>query len=134
MIRATGVRRGWSLPSGGRGSSTTASGSESRVPTNAIRVPSGDQSGLAAPSGMELGWPGRRAGGLDRLGLEQLPDDDPAAILSRLGVSPCELVCDAFAVATQPDMIDPAKSIEVFSCDRSRHGAARCYQQATCFR
>src|ERR1700686_555941 len=121
MIRATGVRRGWSLPSGGRGSSTTASGSESRVPTNAIRVPSGDQSGLAAPSGIELSWggrpapareveheklidrtdlayegeaatvrrpfgrmiPARRAGRLDRLGLEQLPDDDPAAILSR---------------------------------------------------
>jgi hypothetical protein len=65
--------------------------------------------------------PARRAGRLDRLGLEQLADDDPAAILPRLGVSPTELVRDAFAVATQPDMIDPAKSIKVFRGYRAGH-------------
>ena len=128
------------------------------MPTKAIRLPSGDQSGLAAPSGIQLELagltpgreveheklidgtdfahegeaaavrrpfgrmiPARRARRLDRLGLEQLADDDAAAILPRLGVGPSELIGDTLAVAAQPDMIDPAKSIEVFGSDGGGH-------------
>src|SRR5229473_601413 len=55
-MRATGARRSWSLLSGGRGSSTTASGSPKTVPMKAIVLPSGDQSGLPAPSASEVTW------------------------------------------------------------------------------
>jgi hypothetical protein len=65
--------------------------------------------------------PTRRARGLDRLGFEQPPDHHAAAVLSRLRIRPCELIGDAFAIATQPDVIDPAKSIKVFSGDRNGH-------------
>ena len=76
----------------------------------------------------------RAAGGLDRLSLEQPANDDAAAILSRIDISPAELVRDAFAVAAQPDVIDPTKAIEVFRANWGGHGVPRCYQQATCFR
>src|SRR4029077_17507663 len=49
----------------------------------------------------------RPRGGVDRLGLEQTPDDDPAAILARLAVGPAQLVGDALPVPAEPDVVDP---------------------------
>ena len=65
--------------------------------------------------------PPRRACGLDRLRLQKPADHDPAPALSRLRVGPSELVGHAFAIATQPDVVDPAKSINVFGADRGGH-------------
>jgi hypothetical protein len=66
----------------------------------------------------------RSACGLDRLGLEQPAHHDPASVLSRLCIRPAELIGDAFAIATQADVIDPAKSIKVFGSDWGGHGGA----------
>src|SRR5450631_1037400 len=64
----------------------------------------------------------RAAGGLDRLRLEQPPNHDTASVLSRICISPSKLIRHAFAVATQPDVVDPAKPIEVFRADWGGHG------------
>jgi hypothetical protein len=67
--------------------------------------------------------------GVNRLRLEQTPDHDTAAVLARLGVRPAQLVSDAFAIGAQPDVVDPAKPIEIFWDDRSGHPVSRFKQQ-----
>src|ERR1700704_2204567 len=63
----------------------------------------------------------RSAGRLDRLRLQQASNHDAAAALSRIGVSPAQLIRDALAVPAQPDVVYPAKAIQVLSSNRPPH-------------
>src|ERR1700704_6586890 len=66
---------------------------------------------------------------LDRLGLEQAANDDAAAVLARIQVGPPNLVRPPLAIATQPDVVDPTKSIQILGTNWAAHGVPRCYQQ-----
>jgi hypothetical protein len=57
--------------------------------------------------------------------IQVAPDDDSAPVLASLGVSPAELIGDAFAVRAQPDVVDPAKAIQVISANWWGHGVPR---------
>jgi hypothetical protein len=63
----------------------------------------------------------RAAGWLDRLGVEQAPDDYAASVLARARVRPADLVCDAFAVARQANMVKPAKTKEILRSEGRSH-------------
>ena len=56
---------------------------------------------------------------------------DAASVLARLAVRPGKLVGDTIAVGTQPDVVDPTKTIKVFRANRPGHGDPRCYQPVT---
>jgi hypothetical protein len=56
---------------------------------------------------------------------------DAASVLARVGVGPNKLVSDPLAVAAQPDVVDPTKTIKVFRANGPGHGVPRCYQQET---
>jgi hypothetical protein len=67
----------------------------------------------------------RACGGIDRFLVEEAPDDDPAPVLARLGVSPDQLIRNALAVRAEPDVVDPAKAIEVIGANWWGHGVPR---------
>ena len=96
-----------------------------------VRRPDLADEGEAAPVGGPLGGMVFVRGGrrLDLLLVEQAPDHDAAPVLARARVRPPEAVGDALAVAAQPDVVDPAKTIKVFGANRARHGVNGCYQQ-----
>jgi hypothetical protein len=66
-----------------------------------------------------------RGGGLDRLWVEQAPDHDLAAVLSRAGIRPADLIRDPHAIWTQANVVDPAESVKIFRGDRGGHSDAR---------
>jgi len=59
---------------------------------------------------------------LDGLGLEQPAMHHAASVLARVSIGPGKLVGDALAVAAQPDVVDPTKTIKVFRANRPGHG------------
>ena len=67
----------------------------------------------------------RAARGSDWFGIEQSPHHDPAAVLPRARVGPADLIRDPLAVATQPNVVDPTKAIEVVESQRGRHASPR---------
>jgi hypothetical protein len=70
-------------------------------------------------------WPSR---GLDWLRLEQAANDDSTSVLARIQVGPTNLIRNALAIGTQPDVVDPTKSIQVFGTNWAAHRVPRCYQ------
>jgi hypothetical protein len=64
----------------------------------------------------------RAARGLDGLRIEETPMHYAASVLARLGIGPGKLISDALAVATQPDVVDPTKTIKVIRANRPGHG------------
>jgi hypothetical protein len=68
-------------------------------------------------------------GGLDGLRLKDAPNHDSAAVLARIQVGPPNLIGNSLTIATQPDVVDPTKSIKIFGTNWAAHGVSRCYQQ-----
>ncbi len=64
-------------------------------------------------------------GGVDGLWVEQAPHHDPAAVLSRAGIRPPDLIRDPLAIWTQANVVDPAESVKIFGGDRGGHSDAR---------
>jgi len=67
----------------------------------------------------------RACGGIDRFLVQEAPDNDPTPVLARLGVRRAQLIGDALAVRAEPDVVDPAKAIEVISANWWGHGVPR---------
>ncbi len=77
----------------------------------------------------------RGARRLDGLGLEQPAMHHAASVLARVSIGPGKLVGDTLAVAAQPYVVDPTKTIKVFRANRPGHGvppmlSARPYRLA----
>jgi hypothetical protein len=69
----------------------------------------------------------RRTCRIDRLLVQQAPDDDAAPGLTRLGIGRAQLVGNTLAVRAQADVVDPAETVQIISANRCGHGVNRLY-------